>query len=172
MPAGEAREYLSGLLIGAEWHDVVRRAGQAPHRITLIGSAQLAARYACVAEAAGCHITTLDARSVQLAAFAALSSRLATEAFAALEAGAHALKLFPAESLGLAGMRALLSVLPPATPMWPVGGVTPQSMAPWVGAGATGFGIGSQLFKPGMGLEAISAAAREFIAAWADAAGG
>ena len=94
----------------------------------------------------------------------------ASEAFAALEAGAHALKLFPAESLGLAGMRALLSVLPPATPMWPVGGVTPQSMAPWVGAGATGFGIGSQLFKPGMSLEAISAAAREFIAAWADAA--
>lgn len=94
----------------------------------------------------------------------------ATEAFAALEAGAHALKLFPAESLGLAGMRALLSVLPPATPMWPVGGVTPQSMAPWVGAGATGFGIGSQLFKPGMSLEVIGAAAREFIAAWADAA--
>ena len=77
MPAGEAREYLSGLLIGAEWHDVVRRAGQVPHRITLIGSAQLAARYARVAEAAGCHITTLDARSVQLAAFAALSSKLA-----------------------------------------------------------------------------------------------
>lgn len=77
MPAGEARGYLSGLLIGAEWHDVVRRAGQAPHRITLIGSAQLAARYARVAEAAGCHITTLDARSVQLAAFAALSSKLA-----------------------------------------------------------------------------------------------
>lgn len=77
MPAGEAREYLSGLLIGAEWHDVVRRAGQAPHRITLIGSAQLAARYARVAEAAGCHITTLDARSVQLAAFAALSAKLA-----------------------------------------------------------------------------------------------
>ena len=77
MPAGEAREYLSGLLIGAEWHDVVRRAGQVPHRITLIGSAQLAARYARVAEAAGCHISTLDARSVQLAAFAALSAKLA-----------------------------------------------------------------------------------------------
>ena len=77
MPAGEAREYLSGVLIGAEWHDVVRRAGQVPQRITLIGSAQLAARYARVAEAAGCHITTLDARSVQLAAFAALSAKLA-----------------------------------------------------------------------------------------------
>ena len=93
-----------------------------------------------------------------------------TEAFAALEAGAHALKLFPAETLGVAGMKALISVLPPGTPLWPVGGVTPQSIAPWVRAGATGFGIGSQLFQPGMSLEAIGAAAREFMAAWAAAA--
>jgi 2-dehydro-3-deoxyphosphogalactonate aldolase len=94
----------------------------------------------------------------------------ATEAFAALEAGAHALKLFPAETLGIGGMKALLSVLPPGTPIWPVGGVTPQSIAPWVRAGATGFGIGSQLFQPGMGLPAIAAAARAFMAAWAEAA--
>ena len=94
----------------------------------------------------------------------------ATEAFAALEAGAHALKLFPAETLGIAGMKALLSVLPPGTPIWPVGGVTPQSIAPWVAAGATGFGIGSQLFQPGMSLDAIGTAAREFMAAGADAA--
>ncbi len=94
----------------------------------------------------------------------------ATEAFAALEAGAHALKLFPAETLGVAGMKALISVLPPGTPLWPVGGVTPQSIAPWVRAGATGFGIGSQLFQPGIGLQAVGAAAREFMAAWGDAA--
>ncbi len=93
----------------------------------------------------------------------------ATEAFAALEAGAHALKLFPAEALGIAGMKALLSVLPSGTPIWPVGGVTPQSIAPWVRAGATGFGIGSQLFQPGMSLDAVGAAAREFMAAWVDA---
>lgn len=95
----------------------------------------------------------------------------ATEAFAALEAGAHALKLFPAETLGAGGMKALLSVLPAGTPMWPVGGVTPQSIAPWVRAGATGFGIGSQLFQPGMDLQTIAGAAREFMAAWRDAAG-
>ena len=93
----------------------------------------------------------------------------ATEAFVALEAGAHALKLFPAEALGIGGMKALISVLPPGTPLWPVGGVTPQSMAPWARAGATGFGIGSQLFVPGMSLLAIGAAAREFMAAWAAA---
>ena len=76
MPAVEAREYLSGLLIGAEWHDVARRAGQAPTHITLIGSASLAQRYGRVAEAAGCRITTLDARSVQLAALGALRAEL------------------------------------------------------------------------------------------------
>ncbi len=90
----------------------------------------------------------------------------ATEAFVALDAGAHALKLFPAETLGLGGMKALISVLPPGTPLWPVGGVTPQSIAPWRQAGATGFGIGSQLFQPDMSLAAVAAAAREFIAAW------
>jgi 2-dehydro-3-deoxyphosphogalactonate aldolase len=93
----------------------------------------------------------------------------ATEAFAALEAGAHALKLFPAETLGVNGMKALISVLPPGTPLWPVGGVTPQSIGPWVRAGATGFGIGSQLFQPAMTLDAVAAAAREFLAAWVDA---
>jgi 2-dehydro-3-deoxygalactonokinase len=76
MAASDAREYLSGLLIGAEWHDVVRRAGRVPSQITLIGSAALEQRYARVAEAAGCRITALDARSVQLAAFAALRAEL------------------------------------------------------------------------------------------------
>ena len=76
MPAADAREYLSGLLIGAEWHDVVRRAGQAPEHITLIGSAELARRYARVVGASACRITTLDARQVQLAAFGALRAHL------------------------------------------------------------------------------------------------
>jgi 2-dehydro-3-deoxygalactonokinase len=78
MPAVEAREYLSGLLIGAEWHDVARRAGRAPTSVTLIGSASLAQRYSRVAEAAGCRITALDARSVQLAALGALRAALNT----------------------------------------------------------------------------------------------
>ncbi|MDH5540408.1 MAG: 2-dehydro-3-deoxygalactonokinase [Rhizobacter sp.] len=76
MPAGEARSHLSGLLIGAEWHDVVRRAGRAPQQVTVIGAAALAARHALVAEALGCRITTLDSRSVQLAALQALRAHL------------------------------------------------------------------------------------------------
>ena len=93
-----------------------------------------------------------------------------TEAFAALRAGAQALKLFPAETIGLAGLKALLSVLPAGTPLWPVGGVTPQSIEPWLRAGATGFGIGSQLFRPGVSLAAVADAARAFVAAWNAAA--
>ena len=104
--------------------------------------------------------------AVALGLLAAPGVASATEAFVALDAGAHALKLFPAEALGLGGMKALISVLPPGTPLWPVGGVTPQSIAPWRHAGAAGFGIGSQLFQPGMSLAAVAAAAREFIAAW------
>jgi 2-dehydro-3-deoxyphosphogalactonate aldolase len=109
------------------------------------------------------------AHAVAAGLLAAPGIATATEAFAALGAGAHALKLFPAETLGIGGMKALISVLPPGTPLWPVGGVTPQSIGPWVRAGATGFGIGSQLFQPGMSLQSIAAAAREFMAAWADA---
>jgi 2-dehydro-3-deoxygalactonokinase len=73
LPAAQAREYLSGLLIGAEWHDVLRRSGSsAPTRVTVIGSAQLAERYATVGAVFGCGVTALDARSVQLAALQAL----------------------------------------------------------------------------------------------------
>ena len=94
-----------------------------------------------------------------------------TEAFAALEAGAQALKLFPFETIGLGGLKALVSVLPAGTPLWPVGGVTPQSLESALRAGATGFGIGSQLFRPGMSLAAIADAARAFVAAWGAAKG-
>ena len=89
-----------------------------------------------------------------------------TEAFAALDAGATVLKLFPAEVIGTGGLKALRSVLPEGTGLWPVGGVTPASLAPWAQAGATGFGIGSQLFRPGMPVAEIGAVAREFVAAW------
>lgn len=89
-----------------------------------------------------------------------------TEAFAALAAGATVLKLFPAETIGPAGLKAFASVLPAGTALWPVGGITPQSLAGWVSAGAGGFGIGSQLFRPGLALAEIAAAARDFVAAW------
>jgi 2-dehydro-3-deoxyphosphogalactonate aldolase len=90
----------------------------------------------------------------------------ATEAFAALEAGADALKLFPAEALGYAGLKALSTVLPAGTPLWPVGGVAPEQMAAWIGAGATGAGIGGQLYAPGVNLAALAQRAAAFAAAW------
>lgn len=89
-----------------------------------------------------------------------------SEAFAALAAGAHILKLFPAEIIGPAGLKALKSVLPQDTPLWPVGGVAPEHLAAWKAAGATGAGIGSQLFTPGVAPDELARRAQAFAAAW------
>ena len=89
-----------------------------------------------------------------------------TEAFAALAAGAHALKIFPADMLGHAGLKALRSVLPDGTDIWPVGGIVPESMAGWRQAGATGFGIGSQLFAPDTTAEEVALRAARYLQAW------
>lgn len=91
----------------------------------------------------------------------------ATEAFAALQAGADALKLFPAELLTPAALKAMKAVLPPGTRLWPVGGITPQHLAPYRAAGATGFGLGSALYAPGMDAAQAGANARAFVDAWA-----
>jgi 2-dehydro-3-deoxyphosphogalactonate aldolase len=89
-----------------------------------------------------------------------------SEAFAALRAGAHGLKLFPAETIGYAGLRAMKTVFPPGTQVWPVGGVNPATIGEWVAAGATGFGIGSALYKPGMSAAELAPVARSYIEAW------
>jgi 2-dehydro-3-deoxyphosphogalactonate aldolase len=89
-----------------------------------------------------------------------------SEAFAALRAGAHALKLFPAEQVGVRGLKALGTVLPPGTPVWPVGGVGEAEMAEWVRAGATGFGIGSQLFQPGLDAAEVGRRGARMLRAW------
>jgi 2-dehydro-3-deoxyphosphogalactonate aldolase len=88
-----------------------------------------------------------------------------TEAFRALQAGAHGLKLFPAEMIPPAVVKAMRSVLPSDTHLLPVGGIRPDNMAAYFEAGATGFGIGSQLYKPGMDETAIKRAADAFMAA-------
>jgi 2-dehydro-3-deoxygalactonokinase len=72
MPAREAREYLSGLLVGAEWHDVRRRCGALPRRITAIGSPALVQRHRDAGAAFGCEVEVVDARAAQLAAFGVL----------------------------------------------------------------------------------------------------
>lgn len=89
-----------------------------------------------------------------------------TEAFAALAAGAHGLKLFPAEMASPAVLKAMLAVLPAGTPMLPVGGITPHNMAPWRAAGAHGFGIGSALYKPGKRANAVQQDAAVFATAY------
>lgn len=89
-----------------------------------------------------------------------------TEAFAALDAGADALKLFPAEQAAPAVLKAWRAVLPREVPVLPVGGITPDSMVPWVAAGAAGFGIGSALYAPGRSLDDTAQRARAFAQAW------
>ncbi|WP_295216235.1 2-dehydro-3-deoxy-6-phosphogalactonate aldolase [uncultured Brevundimonas sp.] len=89
-----------------------------------------------------------------------------SEAFAALDAGADALKLFPAEIAGPKGLKAVQAVLPAETRIYPVGGVDPDSMAAWRSAGASGFGIGSAVFKPGQPAEQVGRQAAAFVAAW------
>jgi 2-dehydro-3-deoxyphosphogalactonate aldolase len=89
-----------------------------------------------------------------------------TEAIAALAAGADALKLFPAELLTPAVLKALRAVLPADALMLPVGGITPHNLAPYVDAGASGFGLGSALYKPGLSVAAVQANAAAFVRAW------
>ena len=90
----------------------------------------------------------------------------ATECFTALRHGADGLKLFPSFLVGPKGIEALRAVLPKTAPIYAVGGVGPDNFADWVGAGATGFGIGSSLYKPGMSLADIRAKVQDITAAY------
>ncbi|MEE2830306.1 MAG: 2-dehydro-3-deoxy-6-phosphogalactonate aldolase, partial [Myxococcota bacterium] len=88
-----------------------------------------------------------------------------TEAFAALGAGAQALKLFPASASSPETLSALRAVLPPERPVLAVGGVSARDLGTWWAAGARGFGIGGALYKPGRSLREIRDRARELVAA-------
>lgn len=89
-----------------------------------------------------------------------------TEAFAALAEGADILKLFPAEQMNPAVVKAWLAVLPAGTVLAPVGGITPDNMQAFIDAGVKGFGLGSGLFKPGMTSEQVAVNAKAYVAAW------
>ena len=91
-----------------------------------------------------------------------------TEAFAALDAGADALKLFPAELVTHGVMKAMRAVLPASVPLLPVGGIVPASLAPWRLAGASGFGLGSALYAPGTDAATVARRAADFVNAWRD----
>ncbi|SNT34614.1 2-dehydro-3-deoxy-6-phosphogalactonate aldolase [Tropicimonas sediminicola] len=89
-----------------------------------------------------------------------------TEAFAALEAGADGLKLFPGNMAGPDGLKALRAVLPPKTEVYAVGGAGPENFQTWLSAGADGFGIGSALYTPGMDAGDIFARATRIVQAY------
>ncbi|MEM8572259.1 MAG: 2-dehydro-3-deoxy-6-phosphogalactonate aldolase [Pseudomonadota bacterium] len=89
-----------------------------------------------------------------------------TECFAALNAGAHGLKLFPADRIGPEGLKAIRAVLPEATEVFAVGGVTADDFAAWYSAGATGFGLGSSLYKPGESPSDVAQKSTLIVEAW------
>jgi len=89
-----------------------------------------------------------------------------TEAFAALAAGADGLKMFPAEILPPKAVKAWRAVLPASIALLPVGGITPESMADYLAAGANGFGLGSALYKPGMSAAELGQRAKAFAEAY------
>lgn len=89
----------------------------------------------------------------------------ASEAFQAVEAGARYLKLFPASTYGAGHIKALKDVLPKDVVVMPVGGVGPDQFAEWWAAGARGFGMGGDIYKPGRGLDEIAARGRAAVTA-------
>ncbi|MEG3662516.1 2-dehydro-3-deoxy-6-phosphogalactonate aldolase [Celeribacter halophilus] len=86
-----------------------------------------------------------------------------TEAFAALDAGADGLKLFPGELIGPIGLRAMKAVLPKEVSLFAVGGVSVENMADWHAAGAAGYGIGSSIYKPGDSAATVAEKARRLV---------
>ena len=90
----------------------------------------------------------------------------ATECFAALAAGADGLKVFPAFQMGPAGLKALRDVLPADTDVFAVGGIDAPDFDVWTGAGATGFGLGGALYRPGASVDAITEKAHAIVTAY------
>ncbi|PZU24275.1 MAG: 2-dehydro-3-deoxy-6-phosphogalactonate aldolase [Shinella sp.] len=89
-----------------------------------------------------------------------------TECFSALKAGATGLKFFPATLIGPAGLAAIKAVMPKGTPLYAVGGAGADNFAEWLKAGATGFGIGTSIYKPGQSVETTAAQAARIVAAY------
>ena len=89
-----------------------------------------------------------------------------TECFAALQAGADGLKLFPGSLIGPGGLKAIRAVLPKGTQVYAVGGAGPENFAEWRAAGADGFGLGTALYQPGMGVDVVAVRARDVVAAF------
>lgn len=94
-----------------------------------------------------------------------------TDCFTALRCGADGLKFFPGNLVGPAGLKAMSAVLPPEVPTYAVGGAGPENFAEWAAAGATGFGIGSAVYKAGFSVAEVRAKADAIVAAYDEALG-
>ena len=148
---------------------LARRLGDA----ALIGAGTVLAveQVAQVADAGGriivspCVNPTVIAATVAAGLVSAPGYFTPSEAFAALAAGAHALKLFPAEAASPAVVKAHRAVLPLDAPLVVVGGITPDAMAPYFTAGSDGFGLGGALYRPGQSSAEVAVQARAFVAA-------
>lgn len=125
-----------------------------------------------VAEAGGSFVVSPDCNEAVIARTLARGLRsypgvfTPTEAFRAIRAGAHALKLFPAEVLGAAGIKAMKAVLPAEVALYAVGGAAPETFTELLAAGCTGFGIGSYLYKPGYTVSEVAKRAATVVAAY------
>ena len=89
-----------------------------------------------------------------------------SEAVTALAAGTSTLKVFPAGTIGPAGLKAWREVLPRSVQLFPVGGVTAADFPAWLAAGANGFGVGAALYSPGIPLTQLGERALALLAAW------
>jgi 2-dehydro-3-deoxyphosphogalactonate aldolase len=148
-----ARRYGDQALIGAGTvmsPDDVTRVGAAGARLIVMPHADVAVIRA--------------AREHGFACFPGVATP--TEGFAALAAGADGLKIFPAEAISPAVLKAWRAVFAKEIPLMPTGGITPQAMSDWVEAGASGFGVGGNLYAPGRSLEQIRARATTFVKTW------
>lgn len=92
-----------------------------------------------------------------------------TECFAALDAGADGLKIFPGDLVGPKGLKAMRAVLPKGTQVFAVGGVGPENFGDWIAASADGFGLGSSLYEAGRSVADIAARAKDIVAAYDEA---
>ena len=148
---------------------LARRCGAAA--LVGAGTVMSAEEVARVAEAGGRlaispHLDAAVVAAAKAAGLAAIPGAFtASEILAALRAGADAVKLFPAELIGPEGLRALRAVVPPAVALIPVGGVSAATMPAWRAAGASGFGVGSALYRPGRRAAEVAALAREMVTA-------
>lgn len=151
---------------------IARMAAAVPDAVIGAGTVLTADQVGAVADAGGRIViapnfdprVAAEARRLNLAYCPGVGT--VSEAFAALEAGAAALKLFPAEMIPPAAVKAMRAVLPRQTRLLPVGGIDPATMAGYRQAGADGFGLGSALYKPGQDAETTGRRARDFMAAW------